>query len=291
MIHHMRQEREQLLGKPPVCPVSAPDSAPSLPAKRSSGEPDAEVRRRTPLLHSGYTNGLEIVYNFGVSFQELVADVNTIGRPLADVGASCSTLSFELALRGAKCFSFDPNYKLNNPIFQRVFTDTCAKLAPVYTQRGQLPSGNEVTAIRPECWPSYVDVVVKELFKDMSRCFGSELAFQDGVAIPNRFFSTVMSHQSLPKYLSTDAFLEKVLPELLRVADKRVILFPLVTAGPGNELVYLPGTPERARLDQVLQREGFSLQLTQSPLYADKVASGEFPPGYDIAGHFVRNRG
>jgi hypothetical protein len=290
MIHRFRQDREELLGRAPASQAPNLQAAPApLPVGKGSQEPSAQDRLRSPLTYMGNSTAAQILPNFGVTFRELEADVQGRSGPLADIGASYSTLSFELAVRGVTCFPFDPTYDLSNPHMRRGLLQACKRLAPLYTESGKFTPGNEVAPMRSDCWSSYVEVVMKQLFRDMSKCFASALTFQDGAKVPNRFFSTVMSHQSLPKYLSTDKFLAEVLPELLRVADKRVILFPLVTGGPGNELVYLPGTPERERLDTILTARGFSLHLRQSPIFAEKVARGEYPQGYDLAGHFVRN--
>jgi hypothetical protein len=290
MIYHLREERERLLGRPPGPEVRTSSEKPTGPDLGDRGEPPAEERLRNPFGYRGYTAAEPILSNMGISFTELKNDHDRFGKPVLDVGASASTLAFEGAYRDIRVFMTDPTYDLANPMFFEALRWNIEKLKDSYTTPRSFGAGFEVAAFKPEHWDAYVDLAIQQISADRSKCFASAICNQQGEQMPDRFFSTTLAHISIPKYSHKEVFLHKELPELLRVTEHRVVLSPLVTAGPGQELIHLAGSKERETLDKVVHDHGFAMELRQSPTYTSKVANAEAPPGFDIVGVFVRKR-
>lgn len=279
MIHHLREERERLLG-----------CSPKTDARPYNGEPSSEERLRNPFAYLGHTTAVDVLSNLGITFKELEIDSQRFNKPILDVGASASTFAFEAAYRDMRVFMTDPQYNLENPNFFKSLRWSIDKLKDSYTTPHSFGPGFEVQALKPQLWDRYVDLIIKNISADRSKCSASEIRNQQGVRMPDRYFSTTLAHTSIPKYSPKEVFLQKELPELFRVTDHRVVLFPLVTAGPGQELIHLQGSKEREALDRVVRAHGFAMELRQSPTYTSKVAKGEAPPGFDIVGVFVRKR-
>lgn len=290
MIHHLRHERELLLGRPPGPEASTSAEKRPAPVLGDRGEPSAEQRLRNPFGYPGYTAAETILSNMGISFTELKNDHDRFGKPVLDVGASASPLAFEGAYRDIRVFMTDATYDLANPRFFETLRWNIEKLKDSYTTPRSFGSGFEVAALKPEHWDTYVELAIQQISVDRSRCFASEICNQQGVRMPDRSFSTTLAHISIPKYSRKEVFLHQELPELLRVTEHRVVISPLVTAGPGQELIHLAGSKEREVLDKVVYDHGFTMELRQSPTYTSKVANAEAPPGFDIVGVFVRKR-
>jgi hypothetical protein len=250
MIYHLREERERLLGRPPGPEVRASSEKPTGPDLGDRGEPPAEQRLRNPFRYRGYTAAESILSNMGISFTELKNDHDRFGKPVLDVGASASTLAFEGAYRDIRVFMTDPTYDLANPIFFKVLRWNIEKLKDSYTTPQSFGPDFEVKPLKPENWDSYVDLAIQQLSANRFKCLASEIRNQQGARMPDRSFSTTLAHTSVPEYSPKEVFLQQQLPELLRVTEHRVVLFPLVTAGPGQELIHLAGSKERETLDK-----------------------------------------
>jgi hypothetical protein len=120
----------------------------------------------------------------------------------------------------------------------------------------------------------------------MVECCASEITLPNGKRADDRYFSTVLSHHAVPKFSNREEFLTQELPELLRVTDDRLHLFPLITAGPGDGLIHIPGSAGRRQVEEVAREAGFSLEVKVSPT----CVGCQKDPGFDMLGIFVRHQ-
>lgn len=157
----------------------------------------------------GWNYASEVLSNLGIDFEFLAEVAQGTGLPIADLGSCFSTFPVEAALRGIPVIAIDPRYGL--PDKERADgayrTNVSARMA-----------GLPLSPLERFSLDEKIELV-------MSQRVTAEAA---ALTFPNRGISILLSHQSLPKYSrSPEYFLQQELPEILRVTDQAVYLFPL----------------------------------------------------------------
>lgn len=171
--------------------------------------PSPQSHDTTRTFAIGWSYASEVLANLGIDFGFLSEVVRGTGLPIGDLGSCFSTFPVEAALRGIPVIAIDPRYGL--PDKERA---DGAYRTNVSTRMAGLP----LSPLERFSLDEKIDLV-------MSRRVTAEAA---ALPFPSRSISILLSHQSLPNYSrSPEYFLRHELPEILRVTDQAVYLFPL----------------------------------------------------------------
>lgn len=291
MIPHLHEHRNQLLGGRPADQRYAQDSSLTLPAlppgEQTSKEPSAKERRTSPESFFGDTVAEVALPALDLNFKQLEQLHIRTYKPILDVGASYSTVAIEGTFRHVPIHGTDLKYNTTRFGLLKGMESRVSKLARYYREAAARSAGFECYSIPETAWEDCVQQGLKLVDSRMVECRASKILLPDGKEAPNRSFSTVLSHHAVPKYSLREEFLTKELPELLRVTDDRLHLFPLLTAGPGDCLIHIPGSEGRRELERVAREAGFSLEVKVSPTC---LGGPPKEPGFDMLGIFVRRR-
>lgn len=130
------------------------------------------------------------------------------------MGSSFSTLSVEGELRGINILPIDIMYESNKSRYQEILEKRFQDLKGVYKKQGEWESNKD-----------YLERVGAAIQKVMDKCIVADLA---EIPLKDRSLSIAIAHDSLPKH-SPDlkTFLEKQLPEILRVTDLIACIYPM----------------------------------------------------------------
>ena len=288
MISHLYHERQQTL---PQSSPSKPATDISLPKAPDLGEPCSEERREAPWRFLGNTTAQEALPALGLSFKSLRQSYYVREKPILGVGESYSTVAAEAALLNLPVYATDLSYDTKREAYLSGIIQGLEKLKNRYTTRHLMPQGFSDDVIAPDEWSNRLAYIRGLLNDRMSQCRASMILLPDGTPAPNQSFDTVYSHHGVPKYSTRETFLLLELPELLRVTHRRLILAPFVSAGPGDELLHVPNSENRNRVELISNACGFSLEIRTSQTLAAEVRRGLLGPGFDQVGIFFRQRG
>lgn len=270
MRHYLEAQRLRNLGAFPSAEAIRDTSPIKLPARPASHdpsqEPSADLRRARPEIFMGNTFAEEVLTALDLSFHKIDQSYRTSFKPALDVGASCSTVAIEGTLRGIQIHATDLRYNKTRVGTLFNIQNRALLLGKYYQEGHKLPPGFSCHPIPETAWEECVKQGIKLVDSRMVECKASDILLPNGGKAPDRYFSTVFSHHAVPKYSARDVFLNTELKELLRVTDERLVIFPLVTAGPGDPLIHIPGSEGHNRLRMVAQEAGFSLEIKPSPI-------------------------
>ena len=288
MIPHLEHERQQRLS-PSKQSQATTDVA--LPKVCDFGEPCSEERRKAPWRFLGNNTAQEVLPALGLSFKSLRNSHLALEKPILGVGESYSTVAAEAALLDLPVYATDLTYERNREGYLSSIMRGLDRLQTTYTTPSLMPDGFSFDVIPQEDWSNRMEYVRGILNSRMSQCSASNILLPDGTRAPPQFFDTVYSHHGVPKYSTRETFLLAELPELLRVTHRRLVLAPFVSAGPGDELLHIPNSQNRNRVELLSRACGFSVEIRTSPPLAAHVEQGLLPPGFDQVAIFTRKRG
>jgi hypothetical protein len=170
----------------------------------------------------GYDSSSEIFPHLGISWYDLKRLAEELGKPIVDLGASRSSLATEGVLRGVNIIPVDRAYtdKLKEA-YAKVVHDgigTNQGFMRTYVHR----RFDNPDPRRQGLTPQEISVACKAAGAKAVMAEIKQLPFEDrGVAM-------AIAHDSVPKHSKDfDTFLTDELPEILRVADKIVRLYPM----------------------------------------------------------------
>lgn len=284
MIDHMRQERLALLGQPP----HAESKEVSKSASASLSEPTAAERRDQPARFMGKGSAFEVLPALALDFDTLGQRYLESRKPALDVGASFSTVALQATFHSIPIHSTDLRCDNNRHIFLANIRRGMEPFKEIYTDLNRLPAGFRCYPVAPREWEDCLNFGIKQVNERMVQCGAERILMPSGAPAPDRCFSVVFSHHAVPKYSTTELFLRAELPEMLRVTDRELRLFPLLSAGPGDEMLHLPLSVNRQCLEHVANSCGFDLEISISPMMQGGATTGTVEPGFDMLGVFRR---
>lgn len=284
MIPYLRDERLALLGHLPKAETAGSSST----ARPSSPEPSAAERLVRPARFMGNGSAFEVLPALGLNFATLEQRYLERRKPALDVGASFSTVALQATFHSIPVHSTDLRCDTNRHIFLSNILRGIEPFKERYSASGRLPEGFVCYPIEPHEWQACLQHGIKQVSERMVQCAADRILTPSGSRAPDRSFSVVFSHHAVPKYSNTESFLKAELPELLRVTDRELRLFPLISAGPGDELLHVRLSENRQRLERVASECGFDLEISVSPSAEGKLHRGEVEPGFDMLGVFRR---
>lgn len=180
------------------------------------------TRNTEGLLVFGHDNSTRVFPHFGITWNILQDVAFSTGKPVADCGSAYSTVAVEAHLRGIDVVPIDvmwPDYRED---FCGVVQEQMYKTEMVREFTGDLHFG-----IKPEYDLS------KTYFVDLEQAIKAvkvKYLHADLAKIPrsDRFFSVCLVHDTVPKHSAdVEEFLGEQLPELLRVTDQAVYIYPM----------------------------------------------------------------
>ena len=290
MRHFLEAERLKNLGHRPPSSNGEQDASLKMPPPNTT---EAVTHHSTPAKkhgpgsdYFGDNYGLVVLSALSLSFDQLAEHFARTNKPILDVGASVSTLAIEGTFRDIPIYGTD--LKLNDMragvlsgIERRV-----SKLKEAYLEANTFPVGFDCFPISETAWKERVAHGIKLVDSRMSQCTASEILLPNGTRADDRHFSITLSHHAVPKYSDMKTFFAKELPELLRVTNDRLYLFPLASFFSKDTVIHAPGSDGRKRLESIARDNGFSLEVQRSPTYE---GDPKKEPGFNMVGIFVRH--
>lgn len=205
------------------------------------------------LQYQGQDSGILVLPHFSLSWQELSRLAGMSGKPLADLGASCSSLSAEAELQGLQMIPIDIMERIRGgeERYRRVVQSTFDTFG---TALG-IPSGK-------------VEFIREAIEISLARYCHADIA---QLPFPDRYFSVCLAHDSVPKHSATvERFLSSQLPEMMRVTDSHLYVYPFALYETSNEgelepvhELFLDSTALE-KVQQIAWQQGFSFELIDS---------------------------
>lgn len=228
-----------------------------------------EALRRRPdfpaLSYWGMDHSLDVLAHVRLTWDDLNAAAEEFGKPIADLGASFSSLALEGRLRGVPVTALDISFDLNRRQYEHGVLVGLRPLIEYYREPGRFPPG-----FAPRN-PIDQDALQEHALRAQARGVLNEGVLCDfcSIPLPDRHFALSLAHDSVPKHApDLEVFLERQLPEILRVTDGEARLYPMSlfkTLNPGTLHEHLA---EIVRLEQridevaaVASSCGFSFEL------------------------------
>lgn len=258
-----------------------------LPDKRFV-EPSGPERLANPKAFSGNHCALEVLPPLGLTFESIRSSCLRFQLPALDVGASVSTVAAEAALRGITIHSTELPPIRNRERFIDSIRSRLVQLSDCYKDVSLFPPGFECDDVPDNIWELRVHDAVSRVSQTLIECSAARILGPNYTHAPNQSYSVVFSHHAVPKYCSTDSFLEHELPELLRVTAERLHLFPFRSAGPADELLHLPGSDTFQKVKELADAAGFSLETFRAQHLFVEPNTPRPEPGFDTTAVFVR---
>jgi len=275
-----------------ISPPSGTERDTSLkmpPANTTEGTTQNSTNLQTKGASRSYFGsncGQVVLSALDLNFNKLEEIFVRTNKPILDVGASASTLAIEGVFRHIPIFGTDGEFNKIRPGLLRNMEIAIAELAEPYIGVRDFPSGFKCDHIPITDWEECVRHGIRLVDSRMSECTASEILLPTGKRARDREFSYTLSHHAVPKYSeSAETFLSKELPELLRVTNDRLHLFPLAFHFLPNQHIHVPGSEGRKNLERVAKENGFSLEVLPSPTFEGDPAK---QPGLNMLGIFVR---
>lgn len=153
----------------------------------------------------GHDNSFEIFPHLNLDWEKLNKIYTRTRKPIGDLGSSFSTLPAEGELRGINILPIDIMHKLNESRYQFLIEKSFQnRVLSEHYNKGELK-----TVIQK--------VMDKYIIADLAK-----------IPLADRSLSIAIAHDSLPKHsISFQTFLDKQLPEILRVTDQIVYMYPM----------------------------------------------------------------
>lgn len=220
---------------------------------------------------AGYDSGFEVLPHLSLDWKKLKEVAESSGKPIADLGASYSSLAAEGVLRGIEIIPVDSAYdKKTREYYPIAVYEHLANTKRYH--RAYEEAGYGYGAWQEERWCSKARISGEDLGRAIKVAQGKLVtATADKLPFKDRALSMAIAHDSVPKYSpNLDTFLQKQLPEILRVTDKIVLIYPMAIYKPTTK-TFTPegGDLEAARKDESVARE--VLEETHA-LYKDSAA-------------------
>lgn len=157
----------------------------------------------------------EFFPNLNLDWQQLSEIYESSKKPIGDLGSSFSTLSVEGELRGINILPIDIMHGYNRSRYRGILERRFQQgLDGVYKKQSD-----------GESRKNYLNRVEAAIQKVMNKCIIADLA---KIPLKDRSLSMTIAHDSLPKHsLDLKTFLEKQLPEILRVTDLVAYIYPM----------------------------------------------------------------
>lgn len=216
----------------------------------------------------GNTPGFIALNDLGTSFAELYEVVSRSGKPALDLGASHSPLACEAFFHGFEVVSSDLQASASNRNFAKNIETALERVRPLYQGREVLP-GFYVDVMSDKRWGEMKRAALDFRLAHHITCSAQNILDTRGERAMDRSYSVVLSHNAVPLYSPFERFLQSELPELLRVADSQVRLFPFVylDSFDQNKKEFQYSAPTESQLGRVVlvsESLGFTLAVSKT---------------------------
>jgi hypothetical protein len=238
----------------------------SSPENRDSYVPE-------PVHRMGVSGSERVLSAIGTDFDQIRTRMLRTGKPVLDVGANCSTLGAEGFLNGIHMMATDLNFESRGDNILREIEKRIRIQQDIFTRGDhsisvdeKITSANTVE-ITPESWDYTVIHIMNLVRKNFAECKAHEITLpREDLTGPKmraseRNFSTVIAHHSVPQYCTHENFIQLLLPELLRVTDQTLLIYPLQY---GNQALSI-GSAETSDITDLAKSRGFRVSLEVFP--------------------------
>lgn len=215
---------------------------PSTPAPAPQGE-----------VHLfGNTPGFTVLNDLGTTFAALHEVVTRSGKPALDLGASHSPLACEAFFHGFEVVSSDLKATSSNTQFYQNIKNALERMRPLYQGKEVLP-GFYVEVMSDKRWGEMKNAALEFRLAHHITCAAQYIVDSRGGRAADRSYSVVLSHNAVPLYSPFDRFLQNELPELLRVAEHQVRLFPFafLDSIDQEQKVFLHSAPTESQVERI----------------------------------------
>lgn len=222
-------------------------------------------RSRRVLAWNGSLSSLQILPHVLLSWADLAQSQTRTGKPIGDICAGWSPFAVEAAWRDLVVIPCDARYRPSRPDIEGEVRTALLELKA----DTRLPADFFPNGVNPDKSWGPIQRASVEVQNRKLGCFCDRLQDQSGRTLADRFFSTVVCHNGVPKFSSPQRFIKAQLPELLRVTDDALHIYPLCTFrppwwsdGPLVEAVSIDCRPRLLRrIRATAQEHGFTFEL------------------------------
>lgn len=176
----------------------------------------------------GRSTSRNVFRTFNLDWDAVSAVVKTDKLPIGDLGASFSTFPIECDLRGIQVIPVDLHHEVDRPRYApvvskkmyslEVFDDTVTPMV------GGKKGVDKLVTILKEGW-RYRGKIKKSIDNILKRYLIADLSH---IPLTDRSLSISIVSNVVPKYsFSVEDFLERQLPEILRVTNQSAYIWPL----------------------------------------------------------------
>lgn len=179
----------------------------------------------------GHDNSFEIFPHLNLDWEQLSKIYKKSGKPIGDLGSSFSTIPVEGELRGIDILPIDIMHEANKSRYQGIMEENFqyGVLDRVYDKQrwytSKLPDETQKTMGTDKPLENYWEGVRAAIQKVMDKFIVADLS---NIPLKDRSLSVTIASDSIPKHSSDlKTFLEKQLPEILRVTDQVAYIYPM----------------------------------------------------------------
>jgi hypothetical protein len=228
----------------------------------------------TPVHAMGVSSAEQVLSALDTNFDQLRSRMEKRGKPVLDVGANLSTLSAEGILNGVHIMATDLHFEKNaKRILPQIESRLRSKRNIFTNGEYSISIDEDVNSdnrmeITPDNWDTTVAVIMDLVQQNFSECAAHEITLprdnntSEKSRASDRHFSTVIAHHSVPQYCVKEDFTTCVLPELLRVTDDTLLIYPLQY---GDKALTF-NSPEVSTIVDIARQSGFQVDLEIAPI-------------------------
>lgn len=182
------------------------------------------------LQWQGDDSSLKIFPHLEISWRDLRRAQQKSGKPVGDLGASFSTLPVEGELQGVKAYPVDIMHMQARDTYETILELRMINALMTHAYEGKAVGldqrGSPYTIVdAPIKHGTYDARVYDAIAKAKANYIVADLT---RIPVRDRFFSTTILHDSLPKHSKDwDIFIAEQLPEILRVTDQTARIYPM----------------------------------------------------------------
>lgn len=176
----------------------------------------------------GSDSSLDIFPHLNLDWKQIEKIIKKSQKPIGEFGSSFSPIPVEGELRGIDILSVDLMHEYNKDryefhlgnIFRRGYEKELYISQPTFSVPKTMEPNER---IERDHYEERVEEAIKKVMKE--RLIVADIAH---LPLEDRSLSIVMLHDTLPKHSpNLQTFLEKQLPEILRVTDQTVYIYPM----------------------------------------------------------------
>lgn len=186
-----------------------------------------KIEERESLRWVGFDSSIDILPHLNLDWKQIEKIYRESKKPIGDFGSSFSTLPVKAELRGIDLESVDLMHEYNKDRYEfhlgNAFRRGTVKDLYINSPTARMPETMEPnTRIEKDDYEEKVEMAIRAA---QGKMIAGDLAH---IPLNDRSISIAILHDAVPKHSpDLQTFLEKQLPEILRVTDRAAYIYPI----------------------------------------------------------------